>query len=408
MSLFLHTIPVDEAIRKAVALAPLMPVEEVRLSEVLSRVLASDIHADIDIPGFNRSSVDGFAVLASDTTGSGEAVPAMLTFVGSIGMGMGDPLELHPGECAYVPTGGRVPDGADSVAMIEYCERAGDIILIKRAVAPGENLVRRDEDFARSEVVLHQGRRLSPQDMGVLAAVGCDSVPVRKRPRIGIISTGNELISIHERPLPGEVRDVNTYLCKGFVQIYGCQASCYGIIPDDKVSLLHALTRATGESDAVIISGGSSKDERDITASVIGELGEVVVHGVAISPGKPTIIGHAGKIPVIGLPGHPASAYIVLFVIVHHLLTTMCGESHRQRPARTAILSQNIPSARGREEYVRVRIFNGMADPLYGKSGLLNTLVRSDGVVSIPAGCEGYEKGDTVEVLLWENGTLTS
>lgn len=405
MILFLQTIPVDEAIRKAVALAPVMPVEEVGLSEVLARVLASDIRADIDIPGFNRSSVDGFAVLASDTTGSGEAVPAMLTFVGSIGMGMGDPLELHPGECAYVPTGARVPDGADSVAMIEYCDRVGDVILVKRAVAPGENLVRRGEDFARSEVVLNQGRRLSPQDIGVLAAVGCEFVPVRKRPRIGIISTGNELISVHEQPLPGQVRDVNRYLCTGFVQLYGCEVSCYGIVADDKVSLFHTLTQAVAENDAVIISGGSSKDERDITASVIGELGEVVVHGVAISPGKPTIIGRAGKIPVIGLPGHPASAFIVLFVIVHHLLTTMCGENDRQRPARTAILSQNIPSSRGREEYVRVRISNGVADPLYGKSGLLNTLIRSDGVVSIPAGCEGYEKGDTVEVLLWENGT---
>jgi molybdopterin molybdotransferase len=405
MILFLQTIPVDEAIRKAVALTPVMPVEEVRLSEAHTRVLASDIRADIDIPGFNRSSVDGFAVLASDTTGSGEAVPAMLTLVGSIEMGMGDLLELNPGECAYVPTGARVPDGADSVVMIEYCDRVGDVVLVKRAVAPGENLVRRGEDFAYSEVVLHQGRRLSPQDMGVLAAVGCVSVPVRKRPRIGIISTGNELISVHERPISGEIRDVNSYLCKGFVQLYSCQASCYGIIPDDKVSLLPAVNLAAEECDAVIISGGSSKDERDITASVIGELGEVVVHGVAISPGKPTIIGRVGKTPVIGLPGHPASAYIVLFVIVHHLLTAMCGENDRQRPVRTAILSQNIPSSRGREEYVRVRISSGVADPIYGKSGLLNTLVQSDGVVSIPAGCEGYEKGDTVEVLLWENGT---
>jgi molybdopterin molybdotransferase len=401
MSLFLQTISVEEAVRLALSVTPVMPVEDVPLACSGDRVLASDIRADIDIPGFNRSVMDGYAVSAADTTGAGEAIPAMVRMAGRVSMGAPVMIQVQPGECVYVPTGGRVPDGADAVAMIEYCEQVGDIILVKRAVAPGENMIRRGEDFATGEVVLASGRRISSQDMGVLAAVGCATVPVRKIPRLGIISTGNELVPVSGLPVEGQVRDANSSLCGGFVQEYGCEACYFGIIPDTPEDLEITLSLAVAGCDLVLLSGGSSKDERDISALVISRIGKVIAHGIALSPGKPTIIGHVGQVPVIGLPGHPASAYIVLFVIVHHMLRALTGETHRERQTVSAVLSQNIPSARGREDYVRVSLAGGIATPLFGKSGLLNTLVRSTGVIRIPAGCEGLEQGSPVEVLLW-------
>jgi molybdopterin molybdotransferase len=320
---------------------------------------------------------------------------------GRISMGAPVMIQVQPGDCVYVPTGGRVPDGADAVAMIEYCEQVGDIILVKRPVAPGENIIRRGEDFAAGEVVLAAGRRISSQDMGVLAAVGCATVPVRKIPRIGIISTGNELVPVSGIPGEGQVRDANSSLCGGFVQEYGCEACYFGIIPDTPEDLEKVLSLGVAGCDMVLLSGGSSKDDRDISALVISRIGKVIAHGIALSPGKPTIIGHAGQVPVIGLPGHPASAYIVLFVIVHSMLETLAGETGRRRRIVPAILSRNIPSARGREDYIRVSLSDGVATPLFGKSGLLNTLVRSTGVIRIPAGCEGLEKGSPAEVLLW-------
>jgi molybdopterin molybdotransferase len=220
-------------------------------------------------------------------------------------------------------------------------------------------------------------------------------------PRIGIISTGNELVSANEHPCIGQVRDVNTYVVSAYVRDHGCVPVTYGIIRDDRGTFRAAFARAVAECDAVIISGGSSKDDRDMAAAVIAEQGEVLVHGVAIAPGKPTIIGRCGTIPVLGLPGHPASAFVVLYVIGRHLLDGMTGITGAAVVTVPATLALNVPSARGREDYVRVSLKDGVATPLFGKSGLLNTLVRSDGVIRVPAESEGLETGTTVEVYLW-------
>jgi molybdopterin molybdotransferase len=249
--------------------------------------------------------------------------------------------------------------------------------------------------------VLGRGRRLSSQDVGVLAAAGCANVPAVRRPKIGIISTGNELVQVTEVPGPGQVRDVNTYVIASFLREQGCVPVMYGIIRDDRESLSSAIDRAVAESDAVLISGGSSKDERDMVAAIIADHGKVLVHGIAIAPGKPTIIGHCEGKPVIGLPGHPASAFIVLVAIVRHLIDGMTGETGSRVRTLEATLGQNIPSTRGREDYIRVSVADGVATPLFGKSGLLNTLVRSSGVVRIPAESEGLETGTRVGVILW-------
>jgi molybdopterin molybdotransferase len=402
MSRFLSVIPVADAIAVAEGIAPACAMETVPVEESYGRVLAADIVADTDIPGFDRSIVDGYAVRSADTVGAGDAVPALLRCVGRVSMGSSDPmLAIRGSECTYIPTGGVLPAGADAAVMVEYTEEAGDTILVKRTVSHGENVILRDGDFKRGETVFFTGRRLSPQDAGVLAACGCAAVPVAKKPVVGIISTGNELVPVTAVPGPGQVRDANAPMLAAWLAEYGCVPVLYGIVRDEREAFEQVIARALPSCDLVILSGGSSKDDRDMTAGVIAARGTVLVHGIAIAPGKPAIIGRIGGKPVIGLPGHPASAFVVLIAIVRPLLDRMLGQKCSRLRTLQATLAENIPSQRGREEYVRIRVEGGIATPLFGKSGLLNTLVKSDGLVCIPAGAEGLEKGSRIDVILW-------
>lgn len=402
MSRFLHVVAVADAVRAAVNIAPARATETVVVDQSAGRVLAAPVRADTDIPGFDRSVVDGYAVRSSDTNGAGNASPAMLRNAGRVAMGTRDPaLFLGDSDCAYIPTGGVLPEGADAAVMVEYTEEAGDTILIKKPVSPGENVLLRDEDFKKDETVFLPGRRLTPQDAGVLAACGCSMVTVAKKPVIGIISTGNELVPVTEIPGPGQVRDANAPMLAAWLREYGCIPRLYGIVRDEREAFEAVIARALPECDVVLLSGGSSKDDRDMTAGVIAGRGKVLIHGIAIAPGKPTIIGMVEKKPVFGLPGHPASAFVVLISIVRPLLDAMLGLEKPLFRTVKANLAENIPSQRGREEYVRVRVEQGAAIPLFGKSGLLNTLVKSDGLICIPAGYEGLEKGSEVDVILW-------
>ena len=402
MSRFLQVVSVADAVRTAITIAPAGAGETVPIELAAGRVLAGTVTADADIPGFDRSVVDGYAVRSSDTTGAGNASPTLLQCAGRIAMGMNDTtLVLREGECAYIPTGGVLPQGADAAVMVEYTEEAGDTILIKKPVSHGENVLLRDEDFKKGETVFIPGRLLTPQDAGVLAACGCAMVTVAKKPVVGIISTGNELVPVTIRPGPGQVRDANAPMLAAWLSEYGCTPRIYGIVKDEREAFESVIAKALPECDIVLLSGGSSKDDRDMTAAVIAGKGEVIIHGIALAPGKPTIIGRIDKKPVFGLPGHPASAFVVLIAIVRPLLDTMLGLTSARLRTVKATLADNIPSQRGREEYVRVQVENGVATPLFGKSGLLNTLVKSDGLICIPAGYEGLEKGSAVDVILW-------
>ncbi len=399
---FLQVVPVSDAVAAVIRIAPAPVREEVPLDAAAGRVLAAPVPADTDIPGFDRSVVDGYAVRAADTAGAGDAVPAMLQCSGRIAMGAADsPRPIGSGECMYVPTGGMLPAGADAAVMVENTEDAGDMILIKKPASHGENVLRSDEDFKKGAIVLPAGRRLSPQDIGVLAAAGCVLVTVAKKPVLGIISTGNELVPVTQPPSRGQVRDANASMLGAFLLGYGCIPKMYGIVKDEREAFESVVARVVAECDVVLLSGGSSKDDRDMTAGTIAGLGEVLIHGIAIAPGKPTIIGRIKGKPVFGLPGHPASAYIVLIAIVRPLLDRMLGVDKPDIRTVQATLAMNVPSQRGREDYVRVKVENGIATPVFGKSGLLNTLVASDGVICIPAGSEGLEKGSRVEVILW-------
>ena len=402
MSRFLNVVPVAESITTVIRISPEPATEMVPVESVSGRILAAAIMADTNIPGFDRSVVDGFAVRAADTAGAGDAIPAILHCTGRIAMGRHDAnAAIGPGACTYIPTGGVMPAGADAVVMVEYSEEVVDTVLVKKAVSHGENVLLRDEDFKKGETVFSAGRRISPQDAGVLAACGCAMVPVAKKPVVGIISTGNELVPVTVVPGPGQVRDANASMLAAYLTEYGCIPRLYGIIADEREAFEAILTRALPECDVVLLSGGSSKDDRDMTAAVIAAMGEVLVHGIAIAPGKPTIIGRIRGKPVFGLPGHPASAFVVLIAIVRPLIDRMLGIPRPLQRMERATIAVNIPSQRGREEYVRVSLENGVATPLFGKSGLLNTLIRSNGLIRIPAGAEGLEQGSVVEVILW-------
>jgi len=402
MKRFLSVVGVADAVRESEKIAPATLTETVPVEQSAGRVLAADIVADTDIPGFNRSVVDGYAVRSADTAGAGTALPALLQCVGRVAMGASDRnLFIRDSKCAYIPTGGVLPEGADAAVMVEYTEEAGDIILIKKPVSPGENVLLRDEDYKKGGIVLRQGRRITPQDAGVLAACGCAMVTVAKNPVVGIISTGNELVPVTAVPGPGQVRDANASMLAAWLSEYGCIPKFYGIVKDERRAFETIISRALSDCDVVLLSGGSSKDDRDMTAGVIADRGEVLIHGIAIAPGKPTIIGRIEGKPVFGLPGHPASAFVVLIAIVRPLIDRMLGLEKPLIRTAKARLAENIPSQRGREEYVRVRVENGKAIPQFGKSGLLNTLVSSDGLVCIPAGYEGLEKDSDVEVILW-------
>jgi len=401
MGLFLSIASLDEAVGVIRRIAP-RPAgeEEVPLGEALHRVLARDIVAREDIPGFARTTVDGYAVRAADTVGASEGIPAILGLAGEVPMGAGPALPLHPGKAISLPTGAMLPPGADAAVMVEYTERIGEEILVKRPVAPGENVILAGEDFAKGSTILTLGRCISARDAGILAAAGCGRVAVYRKPVVGIISTGNELVPVRAAPGPGQVRDANGPMCAAFAADLGCIPRVYGIVRDERDALGRALERAAGECDAILLSGGSSKDVRDLAAAVIGEQGEVLVHGIGIAPGKPTIIGRAGGKPVIGLPGHPASAYVILHALAGPLLSAMSGIPREERRV-SAVLAENIPSQKGRVEFIRVMVEGGKAVPCFGKSGLLNTFVASDGLVRVPAEREGVEAGETVEVILW-------
>lgn len=385
--------------------------EMVPLPAARGRVLARDLAAPEALPAFPRAGMDGYAVRAADTFGATPGLPQYLELVGEVPVGEAPALTLAPGQAARLPTGGMLPAGADAVVMVEYAAELPDgTVEVRRPVAPGENVVRPGEDVQAGQVLLAAGRRLRPQDLGLLAALGVTEVPVHRRPRVVVLSSGNEIVPLSAAPGPGQVRDANAYLTLAQVEEAGGLAAYGGIVPDDAAALREALAAALPEADLLIISGGSSVGTRDLTLSAIHSLpeAEVLVHGVAMRPGKPTILALAAGIPVLGLPGHPASAAIVMQVLGRPLVARLGGVqgiSPGWGGRVLARLSRNLAGATGREDFVRVRLRPEgetlWADPLLGASALLSPLVKSDGLVTIPLGQEGIFQGEPVEVELF-------
>lgn len=386
-------------------------VENVPLEQCLGRVLGADVVSGEDLPPMDRSTMDGFAVRAADTFGASDAVPAFLTVAGRVAMGEVPKTAVGRGQAAAIPTGGFLPEGADAVVMIEYTNRVSDEeIEITRPVTLGENVLKRADDVRLGETILGAHRRLRPQDIGMLAGLGVTGVDVYRRPRVAVISTGDEIVAITQTPEPGQIRDINSHAVCALAQAAGALPVRFDIVKDEPDLLRAALAKALDESDVVVLSGGSSVGERDHMVAVAGSFSgaEILAHGVAISPGKPMLLVRIGDKPVLGLPGHPVSAMIVAQVFLTPLLKYLGGEALNPEPAGQkvrAVLAASVHSPHGREEYIRVRLVREAdrvaAAPVFGKSGMLSTLVKADGFIVVPIHAEGIADGSEVDVYLF-------
>ena len=387
---------------------PRVKTEDVPLPEATGRVLAADIFSEVDLPDFMRSTMDGYAISASSTFGASEANPAYLTIRGSVSMGESPAFPVGPGEAAKISTGGMLPDGTDSVVMIEHTETIDKTTIeVYRSVAPGQNVMEKGEDISMGAVLVSDGKRLRAQETGLLAAFGQETVRVYKKPVIGIISTGDEIVPIDETPAPGQIRDINIYTLSDLVKNAGAEPATFGIVRDDFDDLFEKCTLALEKADMVLISGGSSVGTRDFTIQVLAALpdAQILVHGISISPGKPTILAKSHHYAIWGLPGQVVSAMVVFEVVVKPFIEQISGLSIKEKKdfKLPALLSRNISSSQGRADYIRVRLneIDGAlwAEPILGKSGLINTMVKADGLIEIGVNTEGLDKGTEVEVI---------
>lgn len=379
--------------------------ETVYLLDSVNRISSKNIKASCNIPNFRRSTVDGYAVNSRDVFGTNESMPSMMELIEEILMGKVPAKEIrNAGECSYVPTGGMLPNGSDSMVMIEYTDKLDDkTILINKTAAPGDNVIHIGEDITINDIVVKDGQRLRPYEVGVLASIGIKELAVYERPKVAIISTGDEIVSIEGNPLLGEVRDVNTYLLYASIIHDGGIPISYGVIKDDFLLLKNTVDKALSECDIVVISGGSSVGKKDQTLKVIKsyENGGVLVHGMAIKPGKPTIVGKVGEKIVFGLPGHPLAASIVYKIIVKKYIDKLMNVNSEEYGI-TAEISISYHKAKGREEYLPVSLERSeervIANPVFGKSGVITTFSRAYGYIRIDKNLEGLNKGQKVEV----------
>jgi molybdopterin molybdotransferase len=380
------------------------PKEFVPLAAALHRVPAAEIPAPSALPGFVRSTVDGFAVRAADTYGASDGLPSYLDLLGAVRMGAAPTVAVRPGGCVAMPTGGVLPAGADAVVMVEYtAETMPGTIEVTRPVAPGGGLVRADEDVAVGAALVPAGRPLRAPDLGLLAAAGVTTIAAHARPRVAIISTGDEVVPPHTVELgPGQVRDATASALAGLVTEAGGEPVSTGIVADEPGALKNRLAEVMSDADLIVVSAGSSVGARDETAGAVAAVGEIWCHGLAIKPGKPTLLGECAGTPLIGLPGNPLSALVVFGQVGVPLLWRIAGcESPPPEPSSRARLSRDLASAAGRLDVVQVRVRDGVAEPLFGPSALLSVLTRSDGYLIVPEPATGLDAGTDVEVTLY-------
>ena len=378
--------------------------ETIPLADALRRVPAGPVTAPHPLPGFARSTVDGYAVRAADTYGVSEGLPGYLDVTGAVLMGAEPDIAVTPGTAVAMPTGGALPPGADAVVMIEYtAEAMPGTVEVVRPVAPGEGIVRADEDAAVGQEIIPNGRDLRPQDLGMLAAAGVTSVEVHARPVVTIFSTGDEVVPPETATLrPGQVRDATAVALAAMAAEAGGDPALAGIVPDDAQALEAALRGALPGSDLVVISAGSSVGTRDETAGVVGRLGTIWCHGIAVKPGKPTLLAECDGVPVIGLPGNPRSALVVFRLLGVPLVRLVGGcTAPPPEPAVRARLARDLPSAAGRLDVVQVTVADGVATPVFGLSALLSVLTAADGYVIIPEEATGLGAGTEVDVTIY-------
>lgn len=399
-----------ERVLELIRTFPCVNDEVIPLDRCVGRILYSDIGSKIDLPEFNRATMDGYAVQARSTFGASESMPALFRITGNVEMGQVPTVSVRPGEAVRIATGGMLPDGADSVVMIEHTQALDEQTLeVFKSAAPLQHVMEIGEDFRKGERILAKGCRMRPQEIGVLAALGESRVPVFRQPIVAIISSGDEIVPIEQTPSLSQLRDVNAYSLSGLISLSGGIPRYLGIARDNFSQLHDLCKQALVEADMVLISGGSSVGSRDFTLDVIGALpdAEILTHGVSVSPGKPTILAASRHKPIWGLPGQVTSAMVVFHVMVRPMLRKIGGLAEdrlHQELDVPAVLSRNLASVQGREDYVRVKLVRRdgrvYAEPILGKSGLIHTMVKADGLIRIGINSEGLDAGTPVTVIL--------
>ena len=408
---FFKVLAPEEALRLLLQVSP-VGTERILTVRARARVLAEDLYSAVDLPHFHRAAMDGYAVKAKDTFGASQSLPAYLKFAGIIEMGKEATRPLATGEAMRISTGGMIPPQSDGVVMVEYADEIeGGLVEIHRGVSPWQNVIQIGDDIKKGELVFRGGRRLKAHDLGALTGVGISSVPVYQRPRIALISTGDEIVDAETEPLPGQVRNINQHSLAGLIEECGGELKDWGVIRDNKDQLTEALERALSWADVVLLSGGSSVGAKDISLDAILSFpdSDIVFHGISVAPGKPTIFARASGKPIMGLPGYPVSALVIFDLFARPLIRRLGGEeiSDLSRFSKTAraTLTTNIASQIGREDYVRVTLTREgqrlVATPLPNKSGAIFTLVKADGMVRIDLNQDGIEQGEEVEVILF-------
>ena len=400
----------------AIGGAGITKTEWVTVLKALDRIAAEDVLCDEDIPGFDRSTMDGYAVVSKDTQGAGETMPVCLDLVGEVEMGHSPEFTLRSGQCAYVPTGGMLPHGADAVAMVEYCQPFGaDKVAVYSPLSSGHNMVHAGDDVACGEKLISRGRRIRPSDMGLLSAAGKTEIKDDKPWKIYIISTGDEIVPPEALPLPGQVRDVNSAGLLGEALSQGFDVAGLEVVWDSQDVLIGKVCSAMKECDVVVISGGSSQGKKDATEAVIDSLTSsgAFTHGLAVKPGKPTIIGfdEPTECAVIGLPGHPVAALLLFRIIVGGIWKRLTGSAEVEKEiAADAVMASNIAASPGRKtfqlvtlDYEHIDLETGLpqAVPVLGKSGLIRTLSAADGYIVMDVNDEGLCRGERVKVHFW-------
>src|SRR5262245_50891539 len=408
---FFKVVTPKEALAALLQVSP-VGTERVPTVRARTRVLAEPLNSSVDLPHFHRAAMDGYAVKAKDTFGASQSLPAYLKLAGVCEMGKEATQPMGTGQAMRISTGGMMPPEADAVVMVEYTdETEAGLVEIHRGVSPWQNVIQIGDDIKKGELVFPKGRRLRAHDLGALTGVGISSIPVYKQPRVGLISTGDEIVDVDTDPRPGQVRNINQHSLAGMIEEAGGSLKDWGVIRDDRAQLTQALDEALAWADLVLLSGGSSMGAKDIALETILSFAnsEFIFHGISIAPGKPTIYAKACGKPILGLPGYPVSALIIFDLFGAPLLRRLGGENSAaadpQRRTLRARLTTNVASQIGREDYVRVTVdqVEGQfsVTPLPSKSGAIFTLVKADGMVRIEMNQDGLERGEEVEVILF-------
>ncbi len=396
-----ETIPVEDARAFAMeAAAPLERLERVPIDDASGRVLAAPVISTIDVPPFDRAAMDGYAVIAQDTFGAGRYDAKLLRSIDTLYSGAAAARPISNGECAEIATGAPLPGGADAVVMVEETEKTDDGVRVFTPVYPGQHVGRRAADVARGQSVLAPGIVLNAAHIGVLAAVGATAVDVYARPHVAIFSTGNEIVEPGEPLGSGQIYDINRFTLSSIIRSHGGTTTIAETVPDTLPDLVRAIGSAAS-ADLIIFSGGSSVGERDLMMDALQETGEIIFHGIAVKPGKPTILGKVGGKPVLGMPGNPTSCLSNAHLLVIPMLRRMARlPAYEPRQIRVP-LARRVVSTTGRHQFYTVRVIDGAAVPAFKGSGDITSMAHADGYIEIPAQTDIVEAGEMVDIKLF-------